>query len=214
MSRSTLNRSLIVETHPGSAISEAFRGLRTNLEFSGGGEEYRTVSVTSSLRGEGKSTTAANLAVTYAKANRRVLIVDADLRKPALHELFGLPNRLGLSNALMKHGKLDEVIQRTNVANLSAVTAGPIPPNPSEMLDSDAFSALLQAAKEQFDLVIVDTPPVTDLSDGLVVASRCDGVVLVMKAGRVKNETALKAKAALDYGKAKIIGAVLTNVNR
>lgn len=213
MSRSILNRHLIAE-HPASTISDAYRTLRANIEFSSQGEALKTISVTSALPGEGKSTVSANIAVAYAQASRRVLIIDADLRKPAQHGLFGLSNHHGLSSVLTKRSGLDDVIQRTNIDHLEVLTAGPIPSNPSELLESISMTDLLETSKKRYDIVIIDTPSVMTMSDAMVVASKSDGVVLVIKTGKVKNEIALKAKAALDYGQAKIIGAVINNVSR
>ncbi|WP_219837814.1 CpsD/CapB family tyrosine-protein kinase [Paenibacillus sp. R14(2021)] len=214
MSRSILKRNLIAETHPTSTVSEAYRSLRANLEFSNRGEAVKSIAFTSALPGEGKSTIAANIAVAYAQANRRVLVIDANLRKPAQHELFGLSNVQGLSTALTKPGELSDVIQRTSIGNLKVITAGPVPSNPSELLESIPMTNLLESAKGSFDIVIIDTPSIMSVSDGLVVASKSDGVVLVMQAGKVKNQIALQAKASLEYGNAKLIGAVLNNVNR
>ncbi|NBD26332.1 CpsD/CapB family tyrosine-protein kinase [Paenibacillus glycinis] len=214
MSRSILKRDLIADSHPASAVSEAYRSLRTNIAFSSREEAVKTIAFTSALPGEGKSTIAANIAVAYAQTKRRVVVIDANLRKPAQHEIFGLSNVHGLSTVLTKHGELDDVLQRTGVGNLQVITAGPLPANPSELLESIPMTELLAAAKERFDIVILDTPSIDSVSDGLVVASKSDGVVLVMKAGKVKNEIALKAKASLEYGNANLIGAVLNNVNR
>ncbi|UVI29129.1 CpsD/CapB family tyrosine-protein kinase [Paenibacillus spongiae] len=213
MSRSILKQRLITE-YPTSTISDAYRSLRANIEFSIRGEALQTISVTSALPGEGKSTVTASVAVAYAQTSRRVLIIDADLRKPAQHELFGLSNRHGLSTALTKRSGLNDVIQRTNIDHLEVLTAGPLPSNPSELLESISMTELLETSKERFDIVFIDTPSIMTLSDALVVASKSDGVVLVMKAGKVKNEILLESKAALDYGQVKIIGAVLNNVNR
>ena len=208
-------RDLIADSHPASAVSEAYRSLRTNLAFSNRDEDVKTIAFTSALPGEGEKHRCGQhrgrLCPDEAagRGHRR-----KNLRKPAQHELFGLSNVHGLSTVLTKHGELDDVLQRTGVGNLQVITAGPLPANPSELLESIPMTELLAAAKERFDIVILDTPSIDSVSDGLVVASKSDGVVLVMKAGKVKNEIALKAKASLEYGNAKLLGAVLNNVNR
>ena len=214
MSRLIREKNLISEINPKSTISEVYRGLRTNIEFSNRGEALKTIVFTSALPGEGKSTTSANVAVAYAQTNRKVLLIDADLRTPVQHQLFELSNHFGLSTALTGHGELDEVIQKTNIDKLHVITAGPIPSNPSELLESKAMTALLEAMKELFDIIIIDTSSVMTVTDAQVVASKSDGVVLVIKSGKVRNEMALKAKSALEYGKATVIGAVLNGARR
>ncbi|WP_199618140.1 CpsD/CapB family tyrosine-protein kinase [Paenibacillus alkalitolerans] len=213
MSRLMRKRGLIAGTSPKSAVSEAYRSLRANIEFSNRDETLKTIAITSALSGEGKSTVSSNIAVAYAQANRNVLLIDADLRTPVQHQIFELSNHIGLSTALAMRSEIGDVIQKSNIDNLQLITAGPIPPNPSELLDSIPMASLLGMAKEMFDIVIIDTPAITMFADALVVANKCDGVVLVMNSGKVKNEIAIKAKESLEYGKATIIGAVLNNVS-
>jgi len=211
MPLSMRKRELVTAARPKSAASEAYRSLRTNLDVpirSGG---LQTILLTSALPGEGKSVTSANVAVAYAQANRSVLLIDANMRTPAQHRIFGLPNHSGLSTVLEGLCELDEAVRTTSVGNLKVVCSGPVPPNPSELLDSPAMTLLLQAAKESFDVVIVDAPAIKPVADALVLAGKCDGVVLVLRAGRVKREAALKAKASLAYGNANILGAVLNH---
>ncbi len=188
--------------------------MRTNIQFSAIDEEIRTIMVTSAGPGEGKSTTITNLAVAYAQSDMKVVLIDADLRKPTMHHTFNLTNRAGLTNALSSKGILHEVIRETKIPNLSVITSGPIPPNPSEMLASKRMGVLLDELKEQFDMILIDTPPALAVTDAQIVASRCDGVVLVIDSGKVKREIAMKAKANLDYVKARILGVVLNNMNR
>lgn len=214
MSRSMRKHEPITVTNPKSAVSEAYRVLRTNVEFSVRSMGLKTIMVTSALPGEGKSTTAANVAVAYARANRRVLLLDANLRTPAQHRMFGMSNDIGLSTVLEGHGEFDEAIRSTSVDNLWVIGSGPIPPNPSELLDSASMTALLRTAKERFDIVLVDTPPLLPVTDALVVAGQCDGVLLVIRAGKLKPDAALKAKASLAHSKAALIGAVLHGAGR
>ncbi|MCR8632405.1 CpsD/CapB family tyrosine-protein kinase [Paenibacillus radicis (ex Xue et al. 2023)] len=211
---STNSRPLITHENPKSPISEAYRTLRTNIQFSAIDEELRVLMVTSAGPGEGKSTTITNLAVVYAQSDKRVVLIDADLRKPTMHHTFNCTNRWGITSVLSGQANLSEVVRTTAIPNLSIITSGPIPPNPSEMLASKRMVATLEELKEQFDIILIDTPPALAVTDAQIVASKCDGVVLVMDSGKVKREMALKAKANLEYVKARILGVVLNNMDR
>ncbi|WP_308638119.1 CpsD/CapB family tyrosine-protein kinase [Paenibacillus silvisoli] len=206
------SRSHVTGIDPMSAVSEAYRSLRTNIAFSNRDAAMKCVMITSAQHGEGKSTTSANIAEAYAQTNKNVLLIDADLRTPVQHQLFELSNHYGLSTLLAERGNLDEVIQKTSIDGLHVISAGPVPPNPSELLDSPEMSELLRETKERFDLVIIDTPPVLTVADALILAGKSDGVVLVMNPGKVKTHIAQKAVSSLEYGHASIIGAVLNRV--
>ncbi|WP_040951874.1 CpsD/CapB family tyrosine-protein kinase [Gorillibacterium massiliense] len=207
-------RNLITESNPKSPISEGYRMLRTNIEFSTVDDKLQIIMVTSSKPGEGKSTTSANLAVAFAQANKKVLLIDADLRKPSLHRIFQKSNRLGLTTALFKQKELADVIMVSDTENLFLVPAGPTPPNPSELLSSKQMHALLEAIRDAYDVVIIDTPPILSVTDAQIVATQSDGVVLVVDSGKVKKDMALKAKASLEHVNARLIGVVLNNINR
>ena len=202
---------LIVHEQAKSPISEAYRTLRINLQFSKINEELKLVMFTSSGPGEGKSTTAANAAVAMAQAGKNVLIIDCDLRKPVQHRIFG-KNRQGLTNLMVESLSLDQVIQPTEVPGLSLMTSGPIPPNPSELLASAKMDKLLETVKERFDMVILDAPPVLAVTDASVLASKVDGIVLVVAAGTVRPEIASKAKDLLEKANGHILGVVLNRV--
>lgn len=214
MSRLTHKWNLITERNPKSPISEGYRMLRTNIEFSAINDKLQIIMVTSSKPGEGKSTTCANMAVTFAQANKRVLVIDADLRKPAQHHIFTLSNNKGLTTALLGQKELKDVIQHTNTDNLSVLAAGPTPPNPSELLSSKRMGELLEKIRETYDVIIIDTPSIMSVTDAQIVATQSDGVVLVIDSGKVKKEVALKAKASLEHVQANIVGVVLNNINR
>lgn len=215
MSRRSENRwPLITNTNSKSPISEAYRILRTNIEFSNVDQDLKCIMFTSSQFGEGKSTTASNIAVTFAQTNRKVLLIDCDLRRPTQHHIFMLSNRFGLSNYLTTQVDLDEVILPTSIPNLSAIVSGPIPPNPSELLASKKMSALLEELRSQFDMIIIDTPPIIAVADAQIVAVRCDGTLLVLDSGKVKREVALKSKQKLEHVKARILGVVLNKISR
>lgn len=204
---------LITVNHPRSAVSEAYRELRTSLQFSRVDESLRVVMVTSSGPAEGKSTTVSNLAVTMAQAGSRVLAVDADLRRASLDKYFGLSNQFGLTNALFDQANLNLYIRSTPIERLHILTSGPLPPNPSELLGSQKMKDLLRSLRERFDFVILDTPPVGSVSDALVLSPSVDGVVLVVHAGGLPREVVQRVKGRLDHSQARVLGVVLNKVD-
>lgn len=210
----TNRRPIITDINPKSPISEAYRTLRTNIDFSSIDEELRVIMLTSAGPGEGKSTTATNLAVVYAQNERKVLIIDADLRKPTMHHTFSKSNRLGLTNILAGKASAKEAISETHIPNLDILVSGPIPPNPSEILASKRMSAFLEELKTQYDLIVIDTPPALAVADAQIMSTKCDGVILVISAGTTKRDAVSKMKANMDHVKANVIGAVLNNVDR
>lgn len=214
MSNLANKRPIITHQNPKSPISEAYRALRTNIQFSSIDEELRIMMVTSAGPGEGKSTTLINLAVAYAQADKKVLVIDADLRKPTMHHTLMVTNRLGLTNLLTNQISIDKVVLETFVPNLYAITSGPIPPNPSEILASKRMVSLLDELKEQFDIILIDTPPAIAVTDAQIIATRADGVILVVDSDKVKRDIALKAKQNLENVRARILGVVLNNVDR
>lgn len=202
-------RHLITKFNPKSPISEQYRTIRTNLQFASVDEELRSILVTSSGPAEGKSSTTANLAVVYAQQGKRVLLIDADLRKPTMHYTFRLDNLRGLSNVLVGENTLEEVVNQTDVETLDVMTCGPIPPNPSELLASRKMETLLKEAKLSYDMVIFDTPPVLAVTDAQILANIVDGTVLVVRSGKTEIEASQKSKEALAPAKAKLLGVVL-----
>jgi len=214
MSRSKPSLPLIAEVNPKSPISEAYKVLRTNVDFANFDADIHTVMVTSSRMSEGKSTTTANLAVTYAQTGKRVLLIDADMRKPTQHKLFGLSNRYGLTSALTNNSELREVVLETGIDQLSLLPSGPVPPHPSEMLASQRMETLLERARESYEMVLIDTPPMMAVTDAQILAAKCDGVILVIDAGKVKKEMARKVKTKLQHAHARMLGVVLNNVSR
>jgi protein-tyrosine kinase len=206
-------RNLITHFSPRAAISEQYRTIRTNIQFSSVDESIRTILVTSSGPEEGKSTTVANLAVVFAQQGKKVLLIDADLRKPTVHYTFQLDNTIGLTNVLTKQTQLDKAAITTLVENLSVLSSGPIPPNPAELLGSKAMEDMLVAALGQFDIVIFDTPPVLAVTDAQILANRCDGTILVVGSGKTQIEPAMKSKELLLSSKGKLLGVVLNRKN-
>jgi capsular exopolysaccharide synthesis family protein len=211
MQAAAQNRSLISMKNPKSPITEQFRTIRTNIQFSSVDGEMRRIMVTSSGPAEGKSTTTNNLAIVFAQQGKRVLLVDADLRKPTAQYSFRLENHTGLSNVLTRQTTIDQAVRETEQENLFVLTSGPIPPNPAELLGSKKMDELLKELEEVFDLVIFDTPPVLAVTDAQILANKCDGVVLVTSSGKTENEAALKAKELLESAQGKLLGVVLNN---
>ena len=201
--------SLITLTNPSSPIAEQYRTIRTNIQFaSAAGQQIKTIVVTSSGPGEGKSTTSANIAVVFAKSGQRVLLVDADLRKPVVHKTFQLNNASGLSTALSSSGSVADVIQRTPVENLSILPSGPKPPNPSELLSSPRMDQVLAEARQLFDVVIFDMPPVVAVTDAQIMSSKTDGTLLVVRENTSRKESLTKAKELLEMVQARVLGVV------
>lgn len=214
MSQSKVNRQIITLTNPKSPISEAFRTLRTNINFSAVDTDLKVLMVTSALPSEGKSTTLVNLATTYAQAEKSVVVLELDLRKPTVHKTLNISNRHGITNVLTRSVELEDVIQSTLVPNLYAIPSGIIPPNPSELLGSNALVQVIQQLKQNFDVVLIDTPPVLAVTDAQLISVNCDGVILVADSGKVKRNELLTAKERLVLVNAKILGVVLNNVKR
>ncbi|RDY90758.1 CpsD/CapB family tyrosine-protein kinase [Bacillus amyloliquefaciens] len=195
--------------HHKSLVAEQYRTIRTNIEFSSVQTHLRSILVTSSVPGEGKSFSAANLAAVFAQQEKKVLLVDADLRKPTIHETYQLENVQGLTNVLVGNTSLSETVQKTLIDNLYVLTSGPTPPNPAELLSSKAMGELIQEMYSRYSLVIFDSPPLLAVADGQILANQTDGSVLVVLSGKTKMDTVQKAKDALQQSKAKLLGALL-----
>lgn len=207
-------RRLITIEEPMSPISEAYRVLRTNIQFSAIDQAMQVITVTSAQPREGKTTTISNLAVAYAQDGKRVMLIDADLRKPTLHRVFARTNRKGLTNVLANISTLEDEMQATDVDQLFLLTSGPMPPNPAEILATKRMGMLLDELRQQFDVILIDTPPALALTDAQVIASRSDGVLLVVSSWKTKRDLIRKCKANLEYVNANLLGVVLNNQNR
>lgn len=212
MRRSTNEPGLIVSINPNSPRTEVYRLLRTRIQFSSKDHELKTLMVTSSQAGEGKTTTISNLAVIYAQEGKKVLLMDANLRKPSLHRIFSQLNHQGLSTLLTGQTSLKESIQETSIGHLHLLPAGPVPSNPSELIDSTAMWELLGELEEHYDVILIDTPAMLDVSDSVIFSAMCDGVVMVAATGKVKKEHLRKAKEQLKHVNARILGVVLNQV--
>ncbi len=204
----TQSIELLPFTKPRLAVSEAYRSLRTALLLSSA-DGLKTVVITSAVPGEGKTATAANLAVVLAQLGRDVLVVDADLRKPRLHEVFGVSNRYGLVNCLTGNAEFEQVLLRTSVPNLYVTPAGPIPPNPAELLSSARMREYVAAVSQRFDYVIFDSPPALPVTDATLLGAMTDGVVLCVGAGQVLREDARSCRERLQLSGVRVLGVAL-----
>ncbi len=205
-------KKLITHLGTRSPVTESYRVLRTNLQFLVLDRPLKSMVVTSAAPGEGKTLTTANLAIVIAQGGDRVVVVDADLRRPALHRAFGLPNRPGLTNVLVGGAALDSALQETNIGGLQVLTSGPIPPNPAELLASRAMRDLLAELGERFDMVVVDSPPALPVTDALVLSRSVDGVLMVVTAASTPYQVVQRACDALKKVQARLLGVVLTQV--
>lgn len=200
---------LIVSGRPQSIIAEQFRTVRTNIQFSMIDQDLKSLVITSAGEKAGKSLTAANLATTFGSEDYRVLLVDADLRKPTVHETFRLKNSTGLTTLLMnRRSELTDMVYKTGTEGLYLLTSGPIPPNPADLLGSNRMNALIEEMEENFDLVIFDMPPLLPVTDAQIMAGKVGGVIFVARMNEVKKEDVLKSKEILEMADANVLGAV------
>jgi len=204
-------RKLIVHEQAKSPIAEAYRTLRTNMQFSKIDGTLKAIMFTSAGPGEGKSTTVANTAVALAQSGKNVILIDCDLRKPVLHKIFNKKNR-GLTNILVEDVTVEDFLQDTEIENLRILTSGPIPPNPSELLGSKKMQELLDYLKTQADYLIIDVPPVIAVTDACVLAAKVDGITLIVNSGTIRPEMAQRAKDLLRKANGQILGVILNRV--
>lgn len=206
---------LITVMHPKSPISEQFRTLRTNINFMAIDHPIKTLALTSANSSEGKSTVTDNLAIVWAQTGQKVLLVDADLRRSTLHRTFNLDNREGLTTILTSRAHtidLNTIIQPSGIDNLSLLPSGPTPPNPAELLSSQRMKDFLKAARERYDMVIVDVPPMLVVTDTQVISRNLDAVVLVVKQGQTQKLGAKRAVELLKMAHANLLGYVMNDV--
>jgi len=204
------SHGLITMALPNSLVSEQFRTLRTNIQFSMVDKKLKSLAVLSASSSAGKSTVAANLAVIFALQGNQVLLVDCDLRRPSVHRVFQLPNNEGLTNLLANHGGkgVDDYLHMSEVEGLSILTGGPVPPNPAEILSSNRMKQLENELAERFDLVIYDTPPLLGFTDAQILAGREDGTIFVVHYGVDTKEEVMKASESLKMVNANVLGVV------
>ena len=197
-----------------SPAAEAYRAIRTSVQFATMDRPGQVLLVTSPNAGDGKSTTAANLAVTMASAGKRVVLVDADLRKPSLHQVFNLENRVGLTSALLSGNGMRSCIMPSGFDNLSVLTSGPLPPNPSELLSSSRMRGLMEAMRREADVVILDSPPALVVTDATLLAALADATILVAEAGRTRSAALRRAVDGLSRATDRLLGVILNKMSR
>lgn len=206
---------LVVVSKPNSVVSEQFRTIRTNIQFSMVDEDLKSIVITSAGPGSGKSIVSANLAATFASEDKRVLLVDADLRKPTVHKTFRVRNNDGLTTLLTDRGaQIENMIYRTHVEGLYALTSGAIPPNPAELLASKRMDELMKEMEKEFDLIVYDMPPIIAVTDAQIMASKVDGTIFVLPKGQASKEEALKSKELLEMVNANVLGVVFNRVEK
>lgn len=205
---------VITHTNPKSPISEAYRVLRTNIQYSSIDKQLKTIVVTSSGPMEGKTTTAVNMAITFAQAGNKVLLIDSDLRKPRIHKIFMLSNHSGLTNMIAVHDDYRKYIRESDIPNLDVLPCGTIPPNPSELLSSNTMLQFMKDVKNDYDIIFMDAPPVGSVTDAAIISTFVDGTILVANSGRVETGALKKAKELLDKVNANILGVVLNKLSK
>jgi len=210
MSRSKENPSSMIATmKPNSRIAEQFRTIRTNIQFSMADKQLQTILFSSSGPFEGKSTICTNVASVFANQGKRVLVVDADMRLPSISKIFHLKNNIGLSTLITsKKLKIENAIQHVEMANLDVLPSGIVPPNPSELLDSERMDVIIEELKQRYDLILFDLPPIVSVTDAQVMATKVDGVILVIRKDIANTEDVYKAKELLELVNANVLGAI------
>ena len=196
-----------------SSVVESYRMLRTSVLLSTAGTPPKTILITSSQPGEGKTTTAVNTAISLSQLGASVLLIDADLRRPAVHKAFKIPHARGISNYLSSHTPVENLIVKLPIPNLSILPCGPIPPNPAELISSDRMKDLLRILGHQFDHILIDSPPLISVTDPVILSTMVDGSILVVQAGKSTRELVRRARQELAGVGAKVFGVVLNNVD-
>lgn len=206
---------LVYLANPKSPHAEAYRTMRTNIQYSSvtGSQEFTTLMVTSTEPGEGKTTTVCNLALAMAHAGKKTLLIDADLRRSAVHQVFRLPNACGLANILSEEAEPDECIVSVTDFPLYVLTAGKRLHDPAEVLASGQMGDLLRRLREDFDQILLDAPPVLPVTDAQLLSNQVEGVILVLRSGHVQRQQVLRAKQLLEHVSANLIGVVLNQTH-
>ena len=197
---------------PQSNISEAYRTIRTGIEFSNLDKDLKIICITSSKKDEGKTTVLSNLGVSFAKIDKKVLLIDADLRNPSISKMFDTSNTQGLMDILLGKKNIQDCVKKTKQENLYILTGGTIPPNPAEVLSSKKMSEFIESIKDEYDYIFIDSPPVGVVSDASIISAYSDGVIFVVGANEVDSNLAKIAKERLDSVKANIVGVILNKI--
>ncbi|MFK9089962.1 CpsD/CapB family tyrosine-protein kinase [Bacillus salipaludis] len=210
-SAATKKRPLVAYTHPESIISEQYRMIQANIKFSMNDKRSRTFLITSPSKGEGKSTTVANLAISMSQQKEKVLIIDANLRNPELHSIFKIQNSVGLTDILIGRTSFYDAVHHTEIGRLDVLPSGSIPMNPGELLSSPVLHEAFVTSLKSYDVVLIDSHSVLELTDTKLLANQCDGVVLVIQKGKTMIDKAIEAKKVLEFAKATLIGVVIND---
>jgi len=197
---------------PKSYYAEAFRTIKTNIKYSSADKHKKVLLVTSTEAGEGKSTISSNLALSLSQDNKKVIIIDGDLRKPSVHKQFGISGSVGLTELLIGEKSINDIKHKVN-PYLDAVTSGHIPPNPAELLASEEMEKLIEKLREEYDYVIIDTNPIGLVADAQILSSKVDGVILVARYEKTKKENLLSCKKMIDQVGGNTIGVVLNGID-
>lgn len=212
--KQTKRPGIVVSDNPTSIVSEQFRTIRTNIQFSMVDQNLKTISVTSAAPSSGKTTVASNLAGAFAAQDKRVLLVDTDMRKPTVHKVFQAQNHPGLTNLLTNRSlTLEDVARDSYVEGLDFITCGIIPPNPSELINSNRMGELIQEMESSYDLVIFDNPPLLAVTDAQILATKVDGTIVVVPQGEVKKDELDQTAELLEKVNANVLGSVLNKVD-
>ncbi|WIV12083.1 polysaccharide biosynthesis tyrosine autokinase [Proteiniborus sp. MB09-C3] len=205
-------QELIANSTPKSPVSEAYRTLRTNIQFSNVDENIKSIVITSSSSNEGKSTIISNLAITVAQTDKKILLIDTDLRKPRIHEIFGISNSDGITNILSENLDYKAALISTGIGGLDILASGPIPPNPAELLGSKKMKDFLESVKDDYDMVLLDAPPVGLVTDATVLSAKCDGVMIVSAVGQSIINLAIDTKKLIQIVNGNILGVVMNKI--
>ncbi|WP_345798816.1 CpsD/CapB family tyrosine-protein kinase [Bacillus sp. Cr_A10] len=201
----------MINSSPKSLVAEQIRTIRANINFAMKEKRFITLLITSTSVGEGKSTIASNIAISFAQERKKVLLIDADLRKPTIHYTFKKHISPGFTNMLMSNWTFKDTVKESGVKGLEIITCGPVPSNPAELLSSSKMDKLMKEMKENYDVVIFDAPPLLSVADAQILAEKCDGTILVVSSRTTEKRNLIKAKEVLIASKAKIVGAILNN---
>ncbi|MEC2056071.1 CpsD/CapB family tyrosine-protein kinase [Peribacillus psychrosaccharolyticus] len=208
----TNKRNLVTYTNPDSMISEQFRTIRTNIKFSSLEKKVTTIQITSPNDGDGKTTTAANLAISMAQHKEKVLLIDANLRNPSVHHVFKTSNNVGLTTFLLDTSSdLTEIVNHTGIGMLDVLTSGPVPINASEIIGSPMMQELLISAARSYDCIIIDSPSILEVTDAKIIANFCDSIILVFNHGKTNMKQAFSTKRILEFAENKIVGVILND---
>ncbi|HHU17210.1 MAG TPA: CpsD/CapB family tyrosine-protein kinase [Clostridiales bacterium] len=193
-------------------VTEAYKTLRTNIQYSNLDNNLKVILVTSSTQSEGKTSTSSNLAISMAQSDKKVLLIDCDLRRSNVHKLFHILNVKGLTNVLAENMDYHEILNSVGIPNLDILTSGPKPPNPSEILGSTRMEAFMERVSKEYDVIILDAPPILPVADAMVLSKLADGIILVTEYGKTTYETAVRSKENVENIGAKILGIVINNI--